>query len=60
MGDEIMALLLDRRGTEVKITKEILEVVAENRAKGNEIMTLLLKQRGDEVKAVEAGLLLSQ
>ena len=48
-----MALLLDQRGTEVKITGEIIKEVARNRGNRNEIMALLRKHKGDEVKIAE-------
>jgi CMP-2-keto-3-deoxyoctulosonic acid synthetase len=48
---EIMALLLNQRGDEVKITIEVVEAVARNKTK--EIMALLLDQRGDEVQITE-------
>jgi hypothetical protein len=46
-----MALLLDRRGDEVKITEEVVKAAAKNIRE--EVMALLLSQRGDEVKITE-------
>jgi len=45
-----LALLLAKRGAEIKITEEILKAVAENKSSGDQIMALLRKHRGDEVK----------
>jgi hypothetical protein len=46
-----MALLLDQRSDEVKITEEVVKIIAENGSK--DIMELLLEQRSDEVKITE-------
>ena len=46
-----MALLLDQRSDEVKITEEVVKAAAGNGSK--EVMALLLNQRSDEVKITE-------
>jgi hypothetical protein len=38
-----MALLLERRGDEVKITDEVVKAAAGNKRSGGEVMTLLLE-----------------
>ncbi|KAK4251198.1 hypothetical protein C7999DRAFT_37810 [Corynascus novoguineensis] len=52
-GTKLMVLLLDRGGTEVKITEEVVKLAAENPKRGKEIMALLLDRRGTEVKITE-------
>ena len=47
-----MALLLEQRGDEVRVTEEVVKAAAGNWW-GGEVMALLLKQRGDEVKVTE-------
>jgi hypothetical protein len=49
----VIALLLDQRGDEVKITEEVVKAAAGNRISGKEVIALLLDQRGDEVKITE-------
>ena len=44
-----MALLLDRRGGNVPITKGVLEAAAGNRKSGKEIMALLLDRRAGDI-----------
>jgi len=41
-GKEVMALLLNQRGTEVKITKEVVKAVAGNGSSSKEVIALLL------------------
>jgi len=48
-----MALLLDRRGNEIKITKKVVIAVARNRYSSKKLMALLLDRRGNEVKITE-------
>ncbi|RYP34898.1 hypothetical protein DL768_011032 [Monosporascus sp. mg162] len=48
-----MALLLDQRGAEVKITEDVVKAAAGNGNNGKEMMALLLDQRGAEVKVTE-------
>ena len=48
-----MALLLDQRSDEVKITEEVVKAVVRNWISGKEVMALLLDQRSDEVKVTE-------
>ena len=43
-----MALLLDQRGDEVKITEEVVKAAAKNEDSGKEVIALLLNQRGDD------------
>jgi len=45
---EVIALLLDQLGYEVKITQEVV-VAAVRNYRGKDIMALLLDRRGDEV-----------
>jgi ankyrin repeat protein len=52
-GKELIELVLDRRGAEVKITEQVVKAAAENNTSGKEIMVLLLDRRGDEVKITE-------
>ena len=52
-GTEVMRLLLDRRGDDVKITEKVVEAAAGNANNGKEVMTLLLDRRGDDVKITE-------
>ncbi len=49
-GEDIMALLLDRRSGEVKITEEVVKAAAGNRNSGKAVMALLLDRRSSEVK----------
>ncbi|KAK3346892.1 heterokaryon incompatibility protein-domain-containing protein [Lasiosphaeria hispida] len=46
---QVMTLLLDQRGTEVKITEEVVKAAARNGSSGKEVMTLLLDQHGIEI-----------
>jgi hypothetical protein len=48
-----MALRLEQRGSEVKITEEVVRAAAGNTQSGKEILALLLEERGDEVKTIE-------
>ena len=48
-----MAVLLGRRGDEVKITKEVVKAAAGNKQNGKEVMVLLLRQQGDDAKITE-------
>ncbi|WQF77080.1 Putative NACHT nucleoside triphosphatase, P-loop containing nucleoside triphosphate hydrolase [Colletotrichum destructivum] len=52
-GHKIMALLLDKRGDEIRITEDVVEAAAENKESGKEIMALLLDKRGDEIRITE-------
>jgi ferritin-like protein len=49
-----IAILLDQRGDEIKITEQIVKAAALNYTSGKEVMTLLLDRRGHEVKITEA------
>lgn len=49
-GHDIMKLLLDRRGDEVKITANVIEAARNNVGCGDEIVSLLLNRREDEIK----------
>ncbi|KAK4220683.1 ankyrin repeat-containing domain protein [Podospora fimiseda] len=46
-----MALLLEKRGDDVKITEEVVSILAGKF--GKEVMALLLENRGDDVKITE-------
>ncbi|KAE9363923.1 HET-domain-containing protein [Stipitochalara longipes BDJ] len=48
-GKEVMELLLDRRGNEIKITGEVVKAAARSH-RGKEVMELLLDRRGNEIK----------
>lgn len=48
-NEEVMTLLLDRRGEEVQITEEVIKTAAEYSGNGREMMTLLLDRRGAEI-----------
>ncbi|CAI7644417.1 unnamed protein product [Penicillium bialowiezense] len=49
-GHDVMKLLLDRRGDEVKITANVVEAARNNVGCGDEIISLLLDRREDEIK----------
>ena len=48
-GKEVMALLLDQRGSEVKITKEVLKEAVSNEYASNELIQLLHQAVGIKV-----------
>jgi hypothetical protein len=48
-----MALLLDFREGEVRITEEVVKAAARNESGGKAVMALLLDRRGAEVKITE-------
>lgn len=50
---ELMALILDREGTEESITDEVLEAATTNRECGKEIIMLLLERSDATVKVTE-------
>ncbi|KAK8144783.1 hypothetical protein G3M48_005358 [Beauveria asiatica] len=50
---EVMALLLQQRGSEITITEEVVAAAAGNWRNGKEVMALLLKQRGNEITITE-------
>jgi hypothetical protein len=50
---KVMALLLDRRGDQITITKEVVKAAAGNSQSGKEVMALLLDRRGDQVAITE-------
>ena len=52
-GEEVMALLLDRRGDQIQITEDVVEAAARNRGDGEEVMALLLDRRGDQIQITE-------
>lgn len=56
-GKQVMELLLDRRGAEVKITDQVLQAAGTNYTSGKEIIELLLDRRGNEVKIAGEGLM---
>lgn len=49
-GIELIRLLLEKRGRDIKITDEVVKVTAGNR---EEIMELLLDQRGGEIRITD-------
>ncbi|KIM92814.1 hypothetical protein OIDMADRAFT_107066 [Oidiodendron maius Zn] len=51
-GKDVIKLLLDRRGDEVKITDKVVEAAARN-YNGKDVLTFLLDRRGDEVKITD-------
>ena len=52
-GEEVMRLLLDRRGDDIKITDHVVKVAAENVEVGEKVMRLLLDRRGDDIKITD-------
>ncbi|PWI65028.1 hypothetical protein PCL_07440 [Purpureocillium lilacinum] len=48
-GNEVMALLFDKRGDQISITEEIVKAVVQNWTNGLELTTLLLERRGAQV-----------
>ncbi|OTA01901.1 hypothetical protein A9Z42_0022420 [Trichoderma parareesei] len=50
---QVMALLLDRQGGQVRITMSTVEAAAKNIWHGEEVMALLLKKRGTEITITE-------
>jgi hypothetical protein len=46
-------LLLQERGSEFKIKKEVVKAAAGNPRNGKKVMTLLLQERGSEFKIAE-------
>ncbi|MCJ1248784.1 hypothetical protein MMC30_006003 [Trapelia coarctata] len=50
---DILAMLLEKRGTEIKITEKVAEAAVTNLKSGKEVMELLLEQRGPEIKITE-------
>ena len=50
-GEKVMTLLLDRRGADVRITEEVVRVIAERFDR--EVMTLLLDRPGADVQITE-------
>ena len=48
-----MALLLEQRGEEIKITEKVVRAAAGNTGSGREVVALLFKQRRGEVKITE-------
>ena len=52
-GDQVIKVLLDQRGNEIKITEEIVKAAAKNRASGDRVMKLLLDQYGNKVKITD-------
>jgi hypothetical protein len=51
--EEVMLLLLDRKGNEIQITEEVVKAAEENWPSGREVMTLLLDRKGDEIQITE-------
>jgi hypothetical protein len=49
-GEEVMELLLKRRGADVQITAEVVIATAGNGECGKKLMELLLARRGHEVQ----------
>ncbi|KAF2464838.1 HET-domain-containing protein [Lindgomyces ingoldianus] len=46
-------ILLRKRGSEIRVTEEVVKAAAGNTQSGKEIMDLLLQQRGSEIKVTE-------
>jgi hypothetical protein len=53
IGKDTMALLLDRRGSEIVITEEVVRAASMSENSGKGIMALLLDQRGSEIAITE-------
>jgi hypothetical protein len=54
---EVVMPLLERRGTKVQITVEVVKAAATNWGSGKEIMTLLLDQRGTDAQILEEAII---
>jgi hypothetical protein len=52
-GEELMTMLLDRRGADITITEAVVEAAAANYRSGKDMMTLLLDRRGADVLITE-------
>lgn len=52
-NEEVISLLLDRRGNEITITEEVLTAAARNKHSNKEMLALLLERRGDEITITE-------
>jgi hypothetical protein len=48
----VMALLLDRRGDQIRVTEDVVKAAASNRRNGKEVMALLLDRRGDQIQSL--------
>ncbi|RAO68956.1 uncharacterized protein BHQ10_004968 [Talaromyces amestolkiae] len=49
-GEEIMRILLDKRGRKIQITPKIVQTAAQNWQCGEEIIRILLDKRGTEIQ----------
>lgn len=52
-GEDVMMLLLGRRGVDVPIPETVVNTTALNRRSGRKGMKILLKQRGADVRITE-------
>lgn len=52
-GKDVMAMLLELRGSEITITEKVVIAAARNEDNGKEVMALLLDQRGSEITITE-------
>ena len=50
---EMMELLLDQQGAQIKITEDVVKAAASNGGNGKEVMALLLDRRGDQIQISE-------
>jgi hypothetical protein len=49
----VLALLLDRRGDQIRVTEDIVKAAASNWRNGKDAMALLLDRRGDQIRVTE-------
>ncbi len=52
-GEEVMALLLDRRGDQITITENVPEAAASNKESGQKITALILSRHRDQITFTE-------
>ncbi|OWT42731.1 NACHT domain-containing protein [Pochonia chlamydosporia 170] len=52
-GMETLAMLLDRKGEEIKITEKVVMAAAGEKAGGSGVMAMLLDRRGEEIQITE-------
>ncbi|KAM0271966.1 hypothetical protein ACHAQH_008852 [Verticillium albo-atrum] len=49
----ILGLLLDKRGSDIQITKDIIKAAASNDSHGKEVLALILDRRGPNIQITE-------
>jgi len=48
-----MELLLDRRGNQIQITKNVVKIAIRNKRGGKQVIALLLNRRGDQIPIIK-------